>query len=495
MTTYAQAPATDVQLAIVAAQHAGATTAHIQMFPHHVVIHDNRNGVDQPLHETPFNTRLHPSRHRYETTSATGSHIVPAGITVTTQDPSLPSIPPQKLRNLHDVVHNQAQLPELGCELYITSSEQLHAITIIADDGTSTHHSFQNYHGMGGLHYAITTQPGELVLNLDLSVVAVTNPGCTPPKPADLLAPALRLVRQLLFQRHAMTSISTPPGLVWPSQHLINLCDSLLDETPADQISPWPKTPSISQYRLPAAERMEHRLTPANAVITDFDSVQAFMLVRAIENSKHDIMLVHTEDSNVPSIRLLYADITLLNGEAIRYPARIWNRYRQSGRYDGAPMPHGEHLPHSRVERVRRIAITLELQRFDSNQPYQTITIDTDAYMDQDYNHHLMLITEQSTATLDDLNNMAYLYPPDTSHLDPELVDAMREHPKNWSENYLTDLLYHGADTALRNLLTKAALAVEASIAALQIEHDAMSVVTASSAVSISLECRPPLPA
>ena len=495
MTTYVQYPATDIQLAIAEAHQAGATTAQITMFPHHAAMEDNRNGDDQPLHKTSFNTRLHPSRYRYEVNSAIESHIAPVGITVTVQQSNLLQYPPHQLRNLHDIVHNRAHTPDLGCEVYITTSEKLPAITIIAADGTSTNHSFQNYHGMGGLHYANTNNPGELVQNLHLSVIAVTEPGHQPPKPADLLAPALRLTRQLLFQRLDISSRTQPPGLCWPSQHLINLCDTLLDEPPAEHNKPWPDTPSTSQYRLHPHQRMEYRLTPTNAAVADFDSVQISMLVRAIENSSQDIILVHTNDTNVTSIRLLHADVTLLNGETIKYPARIWNRYRQSGRYDGAPMPQGNHLPHSRVERVRNIAITLELQRFDSEQPYQTLTIDTDAYMDQDNQHHLLLITEQSDASLADLRNIAYLYPPDVSQLDQELVDAMGEDPRDWGENYLNDMLYAGTDAALRNMLRKAALAVEANITAHHIEHDAISVVTASGAVSISLERRRQEPA
>ena len=488
MTTYARTPEADIQHAISDAQRAGATKAEVQMFREHVVVRDNRHGEDNPYHESSCSTRIHPSRHPYEIMSSVYGHIAPAGIMVTAQDLTLPGLTPVELRNVHDVVHNTTQLPHRGCEVYITDSEHLSAVTIIAEDGTTSHHGFQNYHGMGSLHYAFTTKPGETVKTLNLSVVAVSQPGWPPPKMENLLAPALRITREYLFERHETASVAEPPGAVWPSDHLINLCDTLLIPDPIDNPRPWPQPPSISKYRLPTDRTMQSRLTPANAAVADFDSVQAGMLIRAFNNSDKDIILVNTEDTTVPTMRMLHADVALLNGDTIRYPARLWNRYRQSGRYDGAPMPRGKHLPHSRIERVRSISITMELQSLDSPEPQDTFSFNTDVYMDQDYQHHLLLATQDSLITMEELESMAELYAPDTQHLDQELVDAMAQQPRHWSNQYLTDMLHAGPEQALCNILHKAALAVEAVVSSHQIKHEAITVITPSGAVSISLE-------
>ena len=215
--------------------------------------------------------------------------------------------------------------------------------------------------------------------------------------------------------------------------------------------------------RADGSSRMTTRITPANAVVCDYDTVQTDLLDYVVKkHAPRDVRPVRTQDPNVPAIRLLKATVEDLDGTVTEYPVNIWNMERQSGRHDGKPQPVGDHIHHSRIEKVKRIELTMEISRRDS-QDSDVFTFETDVYSDQDRNNHLLLITQDSTVSDTELENIAYLHNPQLPHDIPRKVrDALVESLSNTYQTYLVDRLRNGPEHATLSLLGRVAAALDA---------------------------------
>ena len=134
---------------------------------------------------------------------------------------------------------------------------------------------------------------------------------------------------------------------------------------------------------------------------------------------------------------------------------------RQSGRQDGKPQPTGDRLPHTRIAKVRRIELTMEIRHRDS-QDSDVFTFETDVYSDQDRNNHLLLITQDSTVSDTELEDIAYLHNPQLPHDIPRKVrDALDESLSDTYQTYLVDQLRNGPEHAALSLLGRVTAALD----------------------------------
>ena len=496
MTDYTETPELKIQHDITAAQQAGATHATITLFREHVQVDDNRNGDDHPPHRATHEIQIHPSRYRHEFHQNVSEHIAPAGIVVNVHGRHRHHRESTvKLRNVYDNVDIIRDFPELHCDIYITNDRNIPGLTIVAPDGTSTRHSFHNFHGMGSLRYLPPfSKPNTPIRELSLAAVAVADPGHQAPKPEDLYAPAIQLAREFAFQQHHFTANCLPPGISWPSNHLKHVYE-LLHPNPADTPHSWPTEPSTCKYRLPGHPNWQEFLTPDDAVTADFDQVQAPALKHALEQGDTpNFTLVQTTDPNVPVLSLIHTDIENVDGTHTRYPARSPDQDNKTEYYDGYLLASGEHIPTTRVEQVSRITLTFEIQSPDASKAPQRFYVDTDVYVDQDFHHDLLLITVDSEVTNQQLHNMVSLYETDTNHLDEEQRMALHDGVRNWTTDFLVDQLKSGTPQALQNVLAKAASSVEALTTAHQVQVHQQSFTTPAGTVTISLTPTPSQP-
>lgn len=457
---YADHPQHDIQRHIAELARQGAHSAHVDIHRDHAVVTASLPTSPDPQ-AREFNTRLHPSKYRHTLVQALTEHIAPEGIRVTVTEHHYQPPRSVTLRNLNDDVLIRENVPDSPNHLYVTTADNIHGISVVYPDGTSTQHNFMNYRGMGGLLYSHDGAPGSRVLEKSFAAVLVVNDRRHPHSPEAAAPQALRMA--LDYVRNVMANPNAPgnPAVVWPQPHFLNLCRAFINESPD-----FPTPPTTCQYRAPGEQYTHTRLLPDDALCTDFDSVQLSTLLRALENALPGrYQIVRADHPAVPTIRLVAASALLYDGSTRDFPVRIWDRHHQSGRYDGMPMPHGERFSESFVARVREISLTLEIHQPGSDTPARTITIPADFYNDQDYNHHVLVVTDEADISPRELRLLTHLHSPDSAAVPQHFSESFYEEPHDWAGRHITDRLTMGETEAAQRLLQRAANAAAALIA------------------------------
>ena len=264
-----------------------------------------------------------------------------------------------------------------------------------------------------------------------------------------------------LAHRYLLKLQQATDGYVWPHGRLADLIQPHHPEGPA-----YTQPESTSQYmvrREDGSSRMTTHITPANAVVCDYDTVQTDLLDYVVrKHAPRNVRPVRTQDPNVPAIRLLKATVEDLDGTVTEYPVNAWDMQRQSGRQDGKPQPTGDRLPHTHIAKVRRIELTMEIRHRDS-QDSDVFTFETDVYSDQDRTNYLLLITQDSSVSDTELEDIAYLHNPRLPHdTPPKVRDTVYESLSDTYQTYLVDQLRNGPEHAALSLLGRVAAALDA---------------------------------
>ena len=92
---------------------------------------------------------------------------------------------------------------------------------------------------------------------------------------------ALVVAQAHLLRLHREGMPQNPNAIVWAQPHFRQHCVAI--GVPDDD-DHWSPTPSTSEYRSPDDDFIKHHLTPHNAVCAD-------------------LTIVHTQDTNVPTLR------------------------------------------------------------------------------------------------------------------------------------------------------------------------------------------------
>ena len=236
-----------------------------------------------------------------------------------------------------------------------------------------------------------------------------------------------------------------------------------------------PETPSTAEYLAENDRYISQHLTPANAVCTDFDSVQTDVIMRALKRHRpDDFTIVRTKDRNVPALRMVAATAVMGDGSQRDFHVKPWNRHHQSGRYDGIPMSTGQHLAEDLIARARAINLTFE--------------VPADVYTDQDRNHHILLVTEDSTVTSRELQSLTYVHDTDTSRLTPELARAIHDDPHDWPRHYACDTLIDGPEAAMLNILQSAGDSIVAAVMLTALPPGQHNVTRTHQGVTVSVQ-------
>lgn len=456
---YATHPHLEIERALAQSKLDGAKSATVTLHQaeRYATLEDDLGNVRL------FNTNIHPSQgHQHITWTSLRNHPAPAGMTVRLKN---------EMSDGHTWEHDLLKLDEAQDHTEITPTGEFrvtlmpatvqHPATRVKTDGTSA--PLTNLQGFLSIRHTKDRNPGTVVNDTYLAIVAHASsaagdaPELSYHQIADIHATAALIARRLLQE-----TAETNPGYTWPSDTLRNAIRHLpqgLNEDP-----PGTQEPSISEYRVEtpdAPHRVRTAITPGNAVLCDYDSVQADTLQRAVaKHAPTDMVMVRTKDPSVPAIRLVAASVTDNQDRVQEYPVRLWPAEHQSGRYDGRPQPKGAHLPHSRVERVKSIRLTMETIHRHSLET-ETFTFNTDAYTDQDLNHHLALITNDSELTAHELEELVYFHSPRNMPKGEEETEEYFSNPQTWFEQYSAQSVAEDPQRAAERTLQRAAQAID----------------------------------
>ena len=463
MTTqlYAEEPHLEIQRALAQARREGATNATITLDrpSNTATLEDNRNG--QELHSRTFNINTHPAIVSFsQLASEIREHPAPEGIQTNLVSRYLKD--QEYSQTLHPIDHlllARGTTPDGRYRVSITGRRRNFPAFVGADGASST---LNFYFILQTIKETESREPGSTVSTTDLgTVIEALHPGGGNHLDTEDLAIVTRAIAKLTadcIQEKAASS----NGHVWPNSALrgyISQHDPL-----KRTMSPAPSVSEHHTFDENGARWMTTSLTPANAVFCDYDSVQTSLLTHAMrEHAPRDVIPVHTTDPDVPTIRLLKAEVENLDGTVNEYPVHLWNMQDRSGRYDNHAVPGGERIPHSRVERVKRVSLTMEIRQRDGGQP-DVFTFETDVYADQDRTHHLLLVTENATVSRQTLEDIAYLHSPryDDTDVPEHLRLAMDQSPDEWYNDWLLNTVYNGPRAAAQRMLQKIADNAEA---------------------------------
>ena len=468
MTALPTAPNAHLQIekALAEARRQGAVKAVITLDQpsNQVTLQDDRP-APQPHTET-LDVDLSPAGHYiFPLMDHIRSHLLPEGLNATMVSKlKRGSEHSENLVNLRENIIAQQITPDGRYIVSVTRSRR-HSITVAAQDGTSAAVPF--YQTIHTLNQTEDQKPGTPVMATRLSIIAdaqhLDQDAAVPPRHlADVTATAAKLIADHI------ENTATSGGYAWPNSELrafISLNDPL-GRT-------MPQAPSVSEYQMPGEQgqpRLSYGLTPQNAVFCDYDSVQSTMLLRAVkEHAPRNVTPVNTQDTSVPAMRLLHADVENLDGSTTRYTALPWDMQTRSGRYDNRPVPAGQRLPHNRVERVSKIQLTMEIHH-SLTADSDIFTFDTDVYADQDRHHHLLLVTQDSTVSRKTLERIPYLHSPrsDDPNSASQAEQALDQSPDEWYNRFLVDNVHLGPLQAAR----KALQAVVTTVEAMDLDND-----------------------
>ena len=458
MTTlpYVQNPHLTIQRALTQAHREGATKATITL--NHTsklaTLQDNRNGDE--THTQTFNINTHPTDgHYFQTTSSIRDHPAPEGMEATLVSKYYDG--KEYSEKLHSIDHGlliRDTTPDGRYRVSITGRRRNFAVIVGADGASANINFYQLRHSINETE---SREPSAPVNTTHLgAIIEALHPKPNHRLGTDDMAALTKTIAKLSAD-HVREKEASSNGYVWPNR---DLREYIYQHDPLERT--MSREPSVSEYQTldeKGTRCMTTALTPKNAVFCDYDSVQTSLLNYAVrEHAPRDVIRVHTDDPDVPTIRLLKADVENLDGTVNEYPAHLWNMERRSGRYDNHAVPDGERLPHSRVERVKKISLTMEIRRRGDSQP-DVFTFDTDVYADQDLRRHLLLVTEDATVTRETLDDIACLHSPryDDPDVPEQLKQAMDQSPDEWYIESLLDTVHHGPKEAARRLLQKIA--------------------------------------
>ena len=453
---YAQDSHLDIQLALAEARREGATQATVA-FNHSTksaVVTDNRNPGGP--HSRTINTNIHPaSGYQWEPASKTRDHLAPKGLeTSVVLTYAGGRTHEQRVLNVGEDVLAEAQSAGGRYTVYITPHRRYPPVTALYPDGTSG--PLQSIQNTFSYHSTNDRSPGTEVSKHQLSAI-VTAPGSRITQDDHSLISGV--IAELAAQ-HISDTGEKSGGYAWPENWLADL---ISEHCPNHR--EFAKPASTSEYYVQSPDggkTLSTRTTPENAVVCDYDTVQTDLLDYVVAtHAPRDVKPVRTRDPKVPAIRLLSASVENLDGSRTEYPVNLWDMETQSGRQDNRPQPHGDRLPHSRIGRVRRIELTMEIRR-QNNDESDVFSFETDVYADQDLMNHLLLITEDSTVSKKQLRHIAFLHEPRNHHLSWETRNAMDDSLSEHYDEYIVDVLLNGPQEAARRVLKKTADVLEA---------------------------------
>ena len=489
-------PHLDIQRALRAAEQAGATQATIRFSTQKrtATLEDNRPPNNQ--HIQTFNINVHPaSGFQWTPHQAMRLHTAPKGLRTTLVNQYREDTEPatQEIRSLHQDSLGERTTQDGKYSVYITPDEHSLLLTVSEPDGTSSTHQVNN--PTMGYYHTTSREPGHQVIPQQYSTIAVALEPDLPLPPSTGQLQEFLDISTLIAAQHILNNPCRRQGYAWPNQALRQRYQDLQQLDPG--LPGLPQAPSTSEYQATDPDTglrgMTSRLTPTNAVLCDYDSIQEETLDYAMRKfTPRQVTPVRTKDPDVPAIRLIKAQVQNDDDTVTHYPVNIWNMEYQSGRYNGSPVPTGERLPHSRVGRVKKILLTMEINH-GQKAPSDIFTFETDVYADEDRHHHLLLLTHDSTVTPLELANIAFLHNPHTEHLPLETQEAVHSDPHEWYTQLLVDQVLLGPSQAAENLLRQTAAALEALGAHDQQTgtSDTITATSPSGQVSITLNPTP----
>ena len=457
---YAQNPHLEIQAALHEARRQGATEATLTFdnAARQATLEDNRNPGQ--THRLTFSTNLHPANgYQWDTEQRLRNHVAPRGLSTTLltrydtgngKPFSMPAIGDQN-------VLEQSLTPDGRHLVYLMTGRRYTQTILVSPNGTSRGIRY-NYDHPSYLETG-SRKPGTEVTTVHMTSVAVAQHQDDQHEPGTAELTEIENTALSLAATHITRKAKTSQGHVWPSSSLRR---RLSQQQPTSQ--PLPPEPSTSEYTQTdktGQRRTSLTLTPDNAIICDYDDVQTDLLIYAVgKHAPRDLTPVRTKDPRVPTIRLIGATVENLDGTTTEYPVHLWDMNRQSGREDGKPTPTGYRLPHSRIGTVRNVHLTMEIRRKEAEQP-DIFTFRTDVYADQDRQHHLLLATEDTTVSQEELENIAFLHSPRTDRMPQETRRAADRDMEECYNQYLIDTVHHGPQQATRTALRHIAAAAE----------------------------------
>ena len=458
---YVEQPHLEIQRALAQARREGATNATITLdrSSKTATLEDNRNS--QELHSRTFNINTHPATASFsQLASDIREHPTPEGMETTLVSKYTQG--QEYSETLHPIDHlllARGITPDGRYRISVTGRRRNFPALVGADGASST---LNFYFILHAIKETESREPGSPVTNTGLGTVIETlHPAGSHHLDTDDLPVVSKTIAKLtadcIHDKEASSN-----GCVWPNRALR---EYISQHDPLQRT--MPQAPSVSDYHTldeKGVRRTTTCLTPTNAVFCDYDSVQTSMLTYAVrEHAPRDVIPVNTSDPNVPTIRLLNADVENLDGTTTEYPVHLWHMEGRSGRQDNHAAPTGERLPHSRIERVKKVSLTMEIRQHQT-QETDVFTFDTDVYADQDRTHHLLLVTKNATVSQSTLQDIAYLHSPryDDTDMPERLREAMDQPPDEWYNDWLLDTLYHGPRAAAQRLMKKIADFTEA---------------------------------
>ena len=458
---YVEQPHLEIQRALAEARREGATKATITLDrpSKTATLEDNRNG--QELHSRTFSINTHPATVSFsQLANEIREHPAPEGLETNLVSKHFKE--QEYSQTLHSIDHlllARGTTPDGRYRVSITGRRRNFPAFVGADGASST---LNFYFMLQTIKETKSREPGSPVTMTDLGIVIeALHPREGNHLDTEDLAVVTRAIAKLTADCIQEKEASSN-GCVWPNNALR---EYISQHDPLKRtMSPAPSVSEHHTFDEKGARSMTTCITPTNAVFCDYDSVQTSLLTYAVQkHAPRDVIPVYTVDPDVPTIRLLKAEVENMDGTVNEYPVHLWNMQYRSGRYDNQAVPGGERIPHSRVERVKRISLTMEIRRRDDDQP-DVFSFETDVYADQDRKHHLLLVTENATLSMETLDDIAYLHSPRYNDPDvPEqLRQAMDQSPDEWYNKWLLDTVYHGPKAAARRLMQKIADNAEA---------------------------------
>ena len=458
---YVEYPHLEIQRALVEARRQGATKATITMdHPSKTAtLQDNPHGEEPCTHT--FNINPHQTRRHFsETDSNIRDHPAPEGLETTLVSRYFESQEYSKI--LHSIDHlllTRGTTPDGRYRISITGRRRNFPV-IVGDDGASN--ILNPFLFLHSIKETDSREPGTPVQTTELGVIIQPLHQGTGNRlgTEDMVAVTKTIAK--LTADHIQEREASSPGYVWPNRELREF---IFQHDPLART--MPDAQSVSDYQTPGDQRvrwMTTCLTPKNAVFCDYDSVQSSLLNHAVRNhAPRNVIPVNTSDPNVHTIRLLKAEVENLDGTTTEYPVHLWHMQARSGRYDNHAVPSGKRLPHSRVERVKKVSLTMEIRQHQTRET-DVFTFDTDVYADQDRKHHLLLVTQDASVSWQTLEDIAYLHSPryDDLKITEATIQSMDESPDDWYTASLLDTVHHGPRAAARSMLQKIADNAEA---------------------------------
>ena len=142
------------------------------------------------------------------------------------------------------------------------------------------------------------------------------------------------------------------------------------------------------------------------------------------------------------------------------------------------------------MDRVKDILLTLEITHPDGT-PDETLSVHSDVYADQDRNHHILLVTQDSDITPAQLECVAFLHNPPDDDLPKEVADAGGTDPQEWYTLFIRDRLTQTPEAALQETLATVANAAQyLDLAQAGVDHP-VSASSSSGAVRVTYDPNP----